>query len=368
MARAKTVRQPSFGGIEVRHFKTVTTYRAKWRADGKQQGHTLDTWDEACDFLDAIGIEMRAGGAPLNLSKMHTPFRVVAEAWYAGRRQSPETQGSRKKERSHLDAHLLPAFGDRPIGSITRQEVQAWVNLLDAEERSAWSINGYYTVLNAILREAALDGYFMHGAPTGKGLIKLPSPQRRMMFLSEEQVQMLLDLAGTDFPTQAALVHLAAHTGMRLGELLALLRGNVHGDWLLVAKAVKVGGHIGNTKTGQKRRIELFPCCVEVMKQHLAGHEHELVFPAPEGGVEDPNNWRKRHWYPLRKAAGFEDSGMHFHDLRHTHCSLLLASDWDVISVAERLGHSSPKMTLEVYGHAIRGRQRELADKYAHRQ
>jgi integrase len=50
-----------------------------------------------------------------------------------------------------------------------------------------------------------------------------------------------------------------------------------------------------------------------------------------------------------------------FHYLRHTCASWLLGAGLDVVAVSERLGHWSPSLTLSVYAHAIRGRQRELA-------
>jgi integrase len=50
-----------------------------------------------------------------------------------------------------------------------------------------------------------------------------------------------------------------------------------------------------------------------------------------------------------------------FHYLRHSSASWLLGAGMDVVAVSERLGHWSPSLTLTVYAHAIRGRQRELA-------
>ena len=48
-------------------------------------------------------------------------------------------------------------------------------------------------------------------------------------------------------------------------------------------------------------------------------------------------------------------SGVTLHSLRHTHASMLIASGVDIITVSRRLGHCSPKVTLEVYGHLING-------------
>ena len=52
-----------------------------------------------------------------------------------------------------------------------------------------------------------------------------------------------------------------------------------------------------------------------------------------------------------------------FHDLRHTHATLLLASGTNIKAVSARLGHSSVAFTLDVYGHVIPGMDEALADK-----
>ena len=51
-----------------------------------------------------------------------------------------------------------------------------------------------------------------------------------------------------------------------------------------------------------------------------------------------------------------------FHALRHTHASALIASGLDVLTISRRLGHASPAVTLTIYGHLFRNRDREAAD------
>ena len=59
------------------------------------------------------------------------------------------------------------------------------------------------------------------------------------------------------------------------------------------------------------------------------------------------------------KAAGVPVTP--FHHLRHACASWLLADGKDVVAVSERLGHWSPAITLTIYSHAIKGRQKVLA-------
>jgi integrase len=73
-----------------------------------------------------------------------------------------------------------------------------------------------------------------------------------------------------------------------------------------------------------------------------------------------------QRWVRLRKVTP-ELAGVRLHDLRHLVATELLAAGVDLAVVAGRLGHSSPRTTLGVYGHALPGREREAADIIAAR-
>lgn len=66
-------------------------------------------------------------------------------------------------------------------------------------------------------------------------------------------------------------------------------------------------------------------------------------------------------FHPILTKAGVPK--IRFHDLRHTSATLSLSNGDNVKIVAERLGHSSPKMTLDVYARAVPTLQRESAEK-----
>lgn len=51
-----------------------------------------------------------------------------------------------------------------------------------------------------------------------------------------------------------------------------------------------------------------------------------------------------------------------FHEMRHTHASILLAEGVDVVKVAARLGHANPKITLEFYAHLLPNSNSDVAD------
>jgi integrase len=66
-----------------------------------------------------------------------------------------------------------------------------------------------------------------------------------------------------------------------------------------------------------------------------------------EGEIQ---NFYVRHFLPAVQRAGLPE-GVRFHDLRHTHCSILIGLGSHPKAIMERLGHSSITVTLNTYGH-----------------
>ncbi len=76
-----------------------------------------------------------------------------------------------------------------------------------------------------------------------------------------------------------------------------------------------------------------------------------LLFPTLKGGYYWPQDISDLFFKRLLRAAELPDREIRFHDLRHT-CATLLAGV-DVKTVAARLGHSSPVITLKTYAHLL---------------
>jgi hypothetical protein len=93
-------------------------------------------------------------------------------------------------------------------------------------------------------------------------------------------------------------------------------------------------------------------------------HQRGIVFPAPEGGRVNINNWRNRQWTPALVAAGIQHRRIY--DLRHTYATWSLAAGVDIFTLARRMG-TSVKMIDRTYGHLVAGAdvyERELLDAF----
>jgi integrase len=141
---------------------------------------------------------------------------------------------------------------------------------------------------------------------------------------------------------------------------------------LRVVRALSDPGNSGHLRVkgpktdAGKRTIALDKETVEALVAHrelVGGEGWEYVFTSPGGsnGPRGPlarnNFWRV--WNRALRDAKLahlwpEYGGVHFHDLRHTHATWLLARRVPLIAVANRLGHANPVITMMVYAHVDR--------------
>ncbi len=85
------------------------------------------------------------------------------------------------------------------------------------------------------------------------------------------------------------------------------------------------------------------------------------VFPDRDGGPRRKSNLIRRSYKPLLKAAGLP--AVSFHSLRHVANSVLLAAGEGPKVAAERLGHSTTRMTMEIYAHVLPTTQRSAVTR-----
>ena len=169
----------------------------------------------------------------------------------------------------------------------------------------------------------------------------------------------------------------ALFTGMRLSELLGLHWVDLKNNLTLISVAQKLYKRRGicqfeEPKSKYSRRsIAVPPVLTELFRRHrpqqeaeraLLGtelKEEDLVFARYDGSALDPGT--VYHTFrDILEGAGIPH--IRFHDLRHTHASLLLQAGIHPKIVQERLGHSSITVTIDIYSHLVPGLQ-EMAAK-----
>src|SRR5262245_15176300 len=196
------------------------------------------------------------------------------------------------------------------------------------------------------------------------------APDRETSMLQPDQAAALLDRLRAQ--PLYLIASLALGTGMRRNEMLGVRWGDVDLDAgrLTVEQALEQtathGIRIKAPKTRHGRRTISLPAHLvmelrthwwEQQEQRLAAGlgkapETAPVFATADGKHLSPNAITKA-WPVAMAAIGMP--AITLHSLRHTHASMLIASGLDILVISRRLGHSSPTITLNVYGHLIHG-------------
>ncbi|HAM54327.1 MAG TPA: hypothetical protein DCQ64_02515 [Candidatus Rokubacteria bacterium] len=201
-----------------------------------------------------------------------------------------------------------------------------------------------------------------------------PVPPSEVTALDEATTAALL--AETDGSRYAAAALVAVTTGLRRGELLALRWRDVDLDAATLRVARSADEEAGKPvvfkapKTGKGRTIGLMAATVAALRRHKATQaaerlaakrwvEHGLVFPNTHGEPWRPSTFSVG-WGRLMAAHKRE---LRFHDLRHTHATLLLRAGTPVDSVAKRLGHASAMTTIRVYSHVLEDADASAVDR-----
>lgn len=161
------------------------------------------------------------------------------------------------------------------------------------------------------------------------------------------------------------IVRIAAATGMRRGEILALTWGavNLESKTITVKQSLSCDGIVKQPKTQAGiRTISIGETtgqfllqwkkrqAIELMKFKVAQTDETPVCCSNVGGFLNGSNFE--HWWKsFREANGFP--GLKLHELRHTQATLLVGEGTDIKTVQDRLGHSSASITLDWYSHAM---------------
>ena len=205
-----------------------------------------------------------------------------------------------------------------------------------------------------------------------------PVPKKRLgtALLPSEQSALIEKAAGPW--CLSMLLDVSAATGARRGEVLALRWSDIQGGYATIERSLtqtNLGLEFKGTKTERPRRVELPPSALAHLENHRVRQDEfrqqfgpdyradlDLIFANPDGTPLKPDSISASVSLLCRRLG--LPNGASLHTLRHSHASVLLADGVDLATVSARLGHSSVRVTADVYSHALRGRDREAASRW----
>lgn len=324
----------------------------RWRAryvdgDGRERSQTFVRKGDAERFLVAVEADLLRG-TYVDPQRAKLTVGAYADRWLAAQ---PLRPSSRRTYEIYLRTRIVPALGQRALGSITPTDVRGLVRSLQ-HDLAPITVHHVHGLLATILRAAMEDGYLSRNpcartAP-GKG------PKARIKPLSVEQVQALVDALPERYRVAAML---GAGCGLRIGETLGLRIGSVDfaaAEIAVVEQLQLLPGApptLVAPKTASSIRVIPLPASVAAaLREHLdrrPGEEKDLVLRSSTGGPIWPNTFHASIWRPAAVRAGLGKA--RFHELRHFYATALIRAGESVKTVQAALGHASAVETLETY-------------------
>jgi integrase len=188
--------------------------------------------------------------------------------------------------------------------------------------------------------------------------------------MTAEDVRLVLEAAGRVDPAPALALRIGAVAGARRAEIAALRWDDFDGERLTIDSSVEVrrnperGGTPelidAPTKTANRRSMMLDPVTAEMIKDQRSVRECVSAYMFSINEVP-PNPDRIGWWWRRARTLAGIDEKWRLHDLRHWSATVAITSGHDVRTVAGRLGHANPAMTLRVYAHAVKSADEALA-------
>ncbi len=359
----------------------VRKRRGKWVIDfydqfGDRHWETVGTnKKEAEELLSERILEIGKGDYTVPKDRK-APFSVVAESWLASR-EGKIRPISIQQYKDHLDKHLLPFLGPVKIGQIDIGVVDAYIaNKRKEKSIGIATINKTVTTLGTILKHARKTN-LIKSNPVPE--VERPKEEAQEYAPEKEEIQCLPKEQIPAFLSQAeeglyrTLLTTDIMTGMREGEILGLQWGDV--DWtsnqILVRRTLtrtKDGWKFYEPKTkNSRRRIDVDPILLLKLKKwklmQPTSEPTDLVFASPSGQPLHRSTLYKQGFLPALRRTGLPR--IRFHDLRHTYASLLIDQGEHPKYIQIQMGHSSIKVTMDIYGHLMEKVNVKSASKLA---
>ncbi len=291
-------------------------------------------------------------------------LEVLFERWFVDVMAREVVRSTIDNYRSIVKFHILPTHGRKKVDELTVAEVDRLLAAKIAAGLSPSTVHRIRAVLSQCLDQGIRWGVTPRNVARLSRSPKLVRAEGRT--LSPEQARALL--ASLKGHRNEALYTLMLSTGLRRGEALGLRWEDVdleRGVARVKRSLKREGGHIvtADTKTLKSRRaVNLPEPVVELLARHRDQQEKErvdlgeawretgFVFTSSIGTPIDPRNLYRDFQKVCENA---ELSHWHPHELRHSAASLMLASGVKLQVVSQVLGHSSIRMTADVYGHIL---------------
>lgn len=305
----------------------------------------------------------------------HHTVAELLERWMAHIAAQGRAPSTLTRYRSAISYNILPHLGGRRVDKLTGADLDAFYARLSKAGLGPLSVRKCHAILSASLNQALKWGWI------DRNPIERSTPpgvrSREIVPPTTDEVRLLLEACEQSNADLACLIYVAVTTGCRRGELCGLRWTDVDlglGTVVVARSISDADGQIAvkDTKTYSARRLALDPSTVEVLRRH----RERVTSRAAVAGVTLPGSayvWSQDMaaavpYRPDRITGAFRTltrrlglSHVTFHALRHFSATTLAGQGVGVRTIAGRLGHANPSLTLRTYAHFLDAADRDAA-------
>ena len=369
-------RQRIRGEGSISHTSTYKGDKEKWIArvwNPKTQRYIhryVDTERQALKKIKQIQWEQEQG---LDSAKVSTLMKNYLPEWLALHRNNLKLSSYDGYE-AMVRVHLIPRLGRYKLTALTPEIISRTWDSMIKKGHSATVVNHCQRRLSRALTDAVKRSLISRNPCR---FVTPPKIEKKEILpLDDGEIQTLLEAAkGTEFHP---IIFTALHTGMRRNELLGLQCKDIDLDLatIYLNRSIYRSNRetvIQTTKTtGSRRAIALSPEAVLFLRSEegrqiangifygYAVDGDSPVFPNSRTGKSLLPDTVTHEFAKIARGLGFSNK---FHDLRHTHATMLLKRGINPKIVQERLGHASIRITMDIYSHVMPNMQKDaMAD------
>ena len=352
---------------------------ARYRGVGGTRRYAKPTWNGGKSSFERKADAQRAIDEALeNLyGQVVTEPATIAkyfEVWPARHPRSKRTNKTNADRISYvLDVEIEGRrLGDWRFAELRRRHVLVLVDhMLTQQGRAALGVRGILSSLSAMTEDAIGDDVAEANAFVGVRLRRndprIIKPPRKIRVWSFEQMRTFASGGRLEVRTQTkrpnskwgrcysahdyeALLLTPGLTGLRLGEVLPLGRGDFDGEAFTLRFTAHEGELIESSEQkNHERKVPVPPSLVRLIESRPTRIDTDLLFPTPMGKLWRERNFYRDVWVPAQLATGLDPTP---HEFRHSYVTHLRAAGIDDADLARVAGHNVETM-ISVYTHAL---------------
>ena len=254
-----------------------------------------------------------------------------------------------KKDETTLNKYVLPHF--KSATSINSFTIQKWkndiVSLGFKEHYTNQIIKCFRMFLNYVKNYTFVDAIVFDELD----IVKFYEIKEEMKIWSVDEFNTFLSVINDEY--YKLLFTTLFWSGLRISELKALTKNDIKDNTLYINKRLdsKYTKSFTTLKTSNSQRKVLMPS--SLINQLVNLPTTNLLFPTSETQI-------RRVLDKYIKLSQVKP--IRIHDFRHSHASFLINSGCSIRLVSERLGHSSPSITMDYYWHLLPNEQEKVVN------